>query len=308
MVSGKQYLVTGGAGFIGSHISEALLAAGHRVRVLDDLSSGKHENLREGVEFMRCSITKRDNVEEAAEGMDGIFHLAAIASVPLCAERLADAHEVNLTGTLRLFEAAQSRRIPIVYTSSAAIYGNHPDIPLRESAVGHPLSAYGLDKLGCEEHAALLSESGLRSVGIRPFNVYGPRQDPSSSYSGVISIFCQRLREKSPITLLGDGGQTRDFIEVGDVAARFTGAMKHLEGNGASCVLNACTGHATSIRQLAETLMEIAGHAVEICIAPPRAGDVRHSSGDPSGAADTLGISSTLPLAEGLTRLWKSLK
>jgi UDP-glucose 4-epimerase len=303
------YLVTGGAGFIGSHVVEALLAAGHSVRVLDDLSTGHARNVPTDsrVKFIQGSITDPIAVSDAGDGIQGIFHLAAIASVPRCTEQLADAHEVNLTGTLRLFELARAAHVPIVYTSSAAVYGDNPAQPLLESAEKHPLSAYGLDKLGCEQHAGLLKAQGIHSVGIRPFNVYGPRQDPSSPYSGVISLFCARLQSGAAISLFGDGGQTRDFIQVRDIAQHFLAAMHYLQQGGASTVVNGCTGKTITIAELAKLLMQISGRTVEVQHAPPRVGDIRHSCGDAGYANSTLGLSGRVVLAEGLSELWQYL-
>src|SRR5580658_5449763 len=211
------YLVTGGAGFIGSHLCDALVADGHAVRVLDDLSTGKRANLPAGAELIEGDIADPAAVRQAVAGVDACFHLAAIASVARGVDDWLGTHRANLTGTITLFDELrrQPRPVPVVYASSAAIYGDCADLPIKESATKHPLSAYGADKYGCELHARVASHvHGVPTVGLRFFNVYGPRQDPRSPYSGVISIFCERLAAGRSVTVDGDGLQSRDFVYV----------------------------------------------------------------------------------------------
>jgi UDP-glucose 4-epimerase len=274
------YLVTGGAGFIGSHLCDALLAAGHRVRVLDDLSTGKCSNLDARVELVVGDVGDVSAVAAAADGVEGIVHLAAIASVQRSTEDWAGTHRTNLTGTIHVFDAARKNgSIPVVYASSAAVYGNNPKLPLAEDSATKPLSAYGADKLGCELHAHVAGlVHGVPSAGFRFFNVFGPRQDPASPYSGVISIFAARVQKGQACTIQGDGGQARDFVYVADVVAAL---RKGLEAASVSApVFNVGTGAATSVLDLALLLQRLARSNADPAFAPPRAGDIRLSLSD----------------------------
>ena len=300
------YLVTGGAGFIGSHLCETLIAAGHTVRVFDDLSTGAQSNVPQEVELIRGDVRSAASLHDAMQGMSGCFHLAAIASVDKSNTAWAETHRINLTGTINVFEAARDAgQIPVVYASSAAVYGSAPTPPIREDALKSPISAYGADKLGCELHAVpAWHVHGVPSTALRLFNVYGPRQDPKSPYSGVISIFADRLRSGKGITVHGDGSQTRDFIYVSDVCAAFLAAMENTaEGTNA---INVCTGQATSILQLAETLAKITGNDTPVSFGPSRAGDIPKSFGDPQALKARLGIVPSVGLAEGLACLIKA--
>ena len=197
------FLVTGGCGFIGSHLCEALLRAGHQVRVLADLSSGFLRNLPDGVEFQQGDIADPVAIRRAVDGVSGCFHLAAIASVEKGVQDWLGTHNANLTGTINLFNAVRglpnARDVPVIYASSAAVYGDCPVLPITEDVPKTPLSAYGADKYGCELHGLVATHVfGIPTVGLRFFNVYGPRQDPKSPYSGVISIFSDRLRRHVP--------------------------------------------------------------------------------------------------------------
>ena len=300
------YLVTGGAGFIGSHLCDALLARGDSVRVLDDLSTGHRANLPPGVDLIVGDIADPDTALRATEGVEGCFHLAAIASVERGVTDWLGSHRANLTGTITIFDAirqwgnkAGGTKAPVVYASSAAVYGDCQTIPIRETAERRPLSAYGADKYGCELHALAASHvHGIPTTGLRFFNVYGPRQDPRSPYSGVISIFCERIRAGSPVTVYGDGAQTRDFIHVGDVAAALLAAM-NLRPAGAP-VFNVCTGHATSVMELARVIGTLARKNPNISPMPPRAGEIRHSLGDRSEARRVLNLAEPIPLQDGL--------
>lgn len=297
-------LVTGGAGFIGSHLCDALVARGDRVRVLDDLSTGRRDNLPPGVELIVGDVADAEAVRAAAAGVDAIVHLAAIASVQRCTEDWLGAHRVNLGGSIAVFDAARNPSgrgpVPVVYASSAAVYGEQDRLPIGEDAPCRPLSAYGADKLGSELHARVAGEVyRVPTLGLRFFNVYGPRQDPRSPYSGVISVFCGRIARGEPIVINGDGGQTRDFIFVADVVAGLLAALER--ANVAAPVLNLCSGRATSVRDLAATLLALAGTAaVPITHGPPRLGEIRHSLGDRSRAEDMLALPPPTPLAEGL--------
>jgi UDP-glucose 4-epimerase len=295
------WLVTGGAGFIGSHLCDALVARGDQVRVLDDLSTGHRTNLPQGVPLLQADVADPDALHEAVKGVDGCFHLAAIASVARGVTDWLGTHRSNLTGTITLFDALRQAgmTVPVVYASSAAVYGDCPIVPTREDAPCHPLSAYGADKLGCELHARVASHvHGIPTVGLRFFNVYGPRQDPGSPYSGVISIFCKRIRNGAPIDVFGDGLQTRDFIYVADIVAGLLAAIDQ-RPSGAS-VFNLCTNRPTSVLDLAHTIATLASEKLDLHHRAPRVGEIRHSVGTASLARASLGLNEPTPLRIGL--------
>jgi UDP-glucose 4-epimerase len=300
------YLVTGGCGFIGSHLCDALIAQGHTVRILDDLSTGKIENKPAAAELFQGDVADAALVARAMAGVDGCFHLAAVASVERGNQDWLGTHRTNLTGAITIFDAARRTppdggSAPVVYASSAAIYGDNPQVPLPEGATPRPLSAYGADKLGCELHARVATHvHGVPTAGMRFFNVFGPRQDPKSPYTGVISIFCDRLRAGSGVRIDGDGQQTRDFVFVGDVVAALMAAMKAMPDG--SPVFNVCTGRATSILLLAQTIGELCGRTPEIQFAAPRAGDIRTSLGDARYALEALGFAARVSLRDGLAQ------
>jgi len=297
-----RYLVTGGAGFIGSHLVDALAARGDQVRVLDDLSSGRRDNLSVPVDFVLGDVADPETAASAMADVDGCFHLAAVASVQRCTEAWLDSHRVNQTGSINLFEAARPRKLPVVYASSAAVYGDNPALPLQETATTLPLSAYGADKLGSELHGRVAAAvHGVPTTGLRFFNVFGPRQDPNSPYSGVIAIFARRLANAQPVTLFGDGGQERDFVYVADVVRHLLAAQDRLAaGAPGGEAFNVCTGRATTIRALAETIATLSGVTLQTTLGPPRAGDIRRSLGSPERAAAALGVRAETGLAEGL--------
>jgi UDP-glucose 4-epimerase len=295
------YLVTGGAGFIGSHLCEALVARGDAVRVIDDLSTGHRHNLPQGVSLTVGDVADPDAVARAVEGVDGCFHLAAIASVEKGVTDWLGTHRANITGTITVFDAIrrQDSRIPVVYASSAAVYGDAARVPINEAEPRAPLSAYGADKYSCELHARVASHvHGIPTVGLRFFNVYGPRQDAKSPYSGVISIFCERIAAEQPIGIFGDGGQTRDFVYVDDVVAALLAAMALRPADAP--VFNVCTGVATSVRTLAALIAELAGKPLDVQPKPPRAGEIRHSQGVPDLADAVLGLKGRVELRDGL--------
>ena len=298
------FLVTGGAGLIGSHLCDALVRRGDTVRVLDDLSTGSHDNLPPGVTLIEADVADPDAVRAAVEGVDGAFHLAAIASVARGVTDWLGTHRANLTGTITLLDAIRRRGVPIpvVYASSAAVYGDCPVAPIGEDAECRPLSAYGADKYACELHARVASHvHGIPTTGLRFFNVYGPRQDPRSPYSGVISIFCERVARGAPIDVFGDGGQTRDFVFVADVVATLLAAMRRPDPGAP--VFNVCTGTPTSVLDLARTIAELAGTALDVRHREPRAGEIRHSTGMPQRARAAFGLGDPVPLRVGLRKV-----
>ena len=298
------FLITGGCGFIGSHLADALIACGHRVRILDDLSTGKLANAPADAEIIRGDVADPASVARAIHEVDGCFHLAAVASVERGNEDWLGTHRTNLTGAITIFNAARSARAdgraaPVVYASSAAVYGSNQSVPLREDAQTVPLSAYGADKLGCEQHAFVASHvHGVPTCGLRFFNVYGPRQDPRSPYSGVISIFCDRLASGQDIDIHGDGQQTRDFIFVTDVVRALMLAMQHASLDAS--VFNVCTGRPTSILDLGRTIASLVAGPGELRSGAARRADVKTSLGDPRKAEEKLGFIATTGLETGL--------
>ena len=301
-----KWLVTGGCGFIGSHLVDALLQRGDQVRVLDDLSSGKRENIPAGVELHIGDVADAHAVRECFNGIDGCFHLAAVASVQRCSMEWLETHRTNLQGTICVFEQARQVRpsapLPVVYASSAAVYGDNAAIPLAETAATNPLSSYGADKLACELQARVAWHvHRIPNVGLRFFNVYGTRQDPSSPYSGVISIFTDRIVHNREVEVFGDGRQTRDFIYVRDVVAHLVAAMGELKAGAR--IFNVCTGTETSLLELIATIGKILGRQPIMRYGAARNGDIRVSVGDPSAAMAAYGLSGQASLVEGLSHL-----
>jgi UDP-glucose 4-epimerase len=298
------YLVTGGCGFIGSHLADALVAAEHKVRIVDDLSTGKRENAPAQAEIIVGDIADVALMRRAMEGVDGCFHLAAIASVQRGNEDWLGTHRANLTGAITAFDLARTCNprgpVPVVYASSAAVYGDNPNLPLKETSETRPLSAYGADKLGCELHARVAwVVHKVPSVGFRFFNIYGPRQDPKSPYSGVIAIFADRVKAGETITINGDGGQYRDFVYVADVVRHLVAAMQRMEPGAR--VFNICTGRSTTVLELAQLIARLAGrNDPKIEHGPARIGDIRESLGDPSAAKAAFGFTADTLIADGL--------
>ncbi len=304
------YLVTGGAGFIGSHLADSLLAAGHDVRVLDDFSTGKVENLDPRCELIRGDAADPAIVAQAFARIVGCFHLAAVASVQRGNEAWFETHRANQSATVAVLEAAsKAGQVPVVYASSAAIYGNVGDQVATEALRPAPQTAYGADKYGSELHAAIgFTVHGVPSFGMRFFNVYGPRQDPKSPYSGVISIFAGRLAAGLGLTVHGDGGQTRDFVYVADVVRHLRAAMAVLATKPLADVVNVCTGQATSVLDLAHILSALQGNGGTVSHGPARLGDIRQSLGDPAKAIALLGVAAETALRDGLGLTLRSLR
>ena len=303
------YLVTGGCGFIGSHLVDELIGQGHRVIILDDLSTGSLKNLNKKAELIIGDICDADMVAQTMNECHGCYHLAAVASVQESVKNWVQTNQTNLVGTITLLNAAKTineeRRFPFVYASSAAVYGDQNEPPFKESDPLNPISPYGADKESCELHAKIAGRLHLLPItGLRFFNVYGERQNPNSAYSGVISIFLNQLRQGKPITICGDGEQIRDFIYVKDIVAYLCLAMKF--ANPKAPVFNACNGQGTSINQLARSLAELLGVNPRIVHINAPQGDIRTSIGDNSLAMAELGMSQKTALREGLENLCRS--
>ena len=304
------FIITGGAGFIGSHLADSLLADGQQVRVLDDLSTGRRSNLDPRCEFVLCDVASRARLDSVFRGAAGVFHLAAIASVARSNEDWAGTHRANQSATVAVLDAARvANGIPVVYASSAAIYGDQGGSAVTERAVPSPQTAYGADKLGSELHGRVAwTIHGVPTVGCRFFNVYGPRQDPDSPYSGVISIFASKALAGTGLSVHGDGGQSRDFIYVADVVCHLRAAMRLLASKPGAYVVNVCTGRPTTVLELATAIGRLSGRLPPIGHGPARDGDIRVSLGDPSAASALLGVSAGTPLAKGLAVTLASLQ
>jgi UDP-N-acetylglucosamine/UDP-N-acetyl-alpha-D-glucosaminouronate 4-epimerase len=300
-----KYLITGGAGFIGSHIAEELLAEGHDVRVFDNLSSGYEQNIAPlPVEFVKGDVRDLDALKGAASGVDGIFHEAALVSVPESVEKPIENNEINVTGTMNALLAARDCGVRrVLLASSAAIYGNNPELPKREDMLPEPVSPYALGKIAGEYYQRVFAELyDVETVSLRYFNVFGPRQDPGSMYSGVISKFVEVMGSGGTPTVFGDGEQTRDFVFVKDVVQANLLAMKS-ERAGQGEVFNVGTGRATSLLELIETLAGIFDREATTNFAEPRAGDIKHSVSNISRAREVLGYEPKATLLEGLKAL-----
>lgn len=302
------YAVTGGAGFIGSHLVDALLAKGHAVRVLDDLSTGRLSNLDRRCEMLPGDVCDAALLTRLMEGVDGCFHLAAIASVARGNEDWIGTSRVNLAGTVAVLDAARANgRVPVVYASSAAVYGTLHGVA-SEEAIPEPRTAYGADKLASELHARVGAlVHGVPSIGFRFFNVYGPRQDPASPYSGVISIFARAIGAGQGVSVHGDGLQTRDFVFVADVVAHLQAGMRVSQTEAGSHVLNVCTGRETSILNLVSTIAGLCGRAPGVHHGPARDGDISRSVGSPARATALLRVQAETRLRQGLRETLRSL-
>jgi len=298
-LSDRTILITGGAGFVGSHLAERLVP-NNDVRVIDDLSTGKREHVPDGAELIVGDVRDEAALERAVAGVDVVFHEAAVISVEETVQQPAGTHHVNVDGTLRVLEAAREQDARVVVASSAAIYGHPETVPVAEDAPKSPTSPYGIDKLAIDHYTRRYHDLyGLDTVALRYFNVYGPRQG-ASDYSGVIDVFFEQIEDGGPITIEGDGSQTRDFVHVSDVVdANLVAATTDRVGEA----FNVATGTQTSILELAETVREITNTDVEITHTDPREGDIDRSRADVTLASDRLGFESTVALEEGLERL-----
>ncbi|HSL29404.1 MAG TPA: SDR family NAD(P)-dependent oxidoreductase [Anaerolineales bacterium] len=303
-----KYLVTGGAGFIGSHIVQTLLEQGEAVRVLDNFSTGKRENIEElkakfngqRLEVLEGDVRDARQVAEAVGGVEIIFHEAAFVSVPQSMDEPQNCFDVNLMGTSLLFDAARRAGVRrAVVASSAAVYGESEALPLVEETPLQPLSPYALSKRVKEMYAELFTGSfGFEVVALRYFNVYGPRQRPDSMYAAAVPIFARRLLDGKPVTIFGDGGQTRDLINVRDVVRANLIASEHPAAAGK--VFNICTGVETRLLDLLDVMYELLPNSPTHEFAPPRPGDIYRSVGSPQKAADVMGFRAEVSLADGL--------
>jgi UDP-glucose 4-epimerase len=302
------YLVTGGAGFIGSHIVRTLLEQGKSVRVLDNFSTGKRENLDDlrqqfnkgQFEVLEGDLRDAARVQAAVRGVEVIFHEAAFVSVPQSMQEPQTCFDVNITGTSRLLDTARAAGVRrVVLASSAAVYGDSDALPLVEETLPQPLSPYAVSKRVKEMYAELFTGSfGLEVVALRYFNVYGPRQRPDSMYAAAVPIFARRLLDGKSVTVYGDGGQTRDLINVRDVVRANLIASEH--ANAAGKVFNICTGIETRLLDLLDIMHELIPNVPPPQFAAPRAGDIYRSLGSPQKARDILGFQAEVSLVDGL--------
>ncbi|MCB1229632.1 MAG: NAD-dependent epimerase/dehydratase family protein [Verrucomicrobiae bacterium] len=300
-------LVTGAAGFVGSHTVDQLLSRGCRVMGVDDLSTGRLINLRNATNsprfrFVRADITGPSTLKDLCESFrpDAIIHLAGLVSVVRAQEEPGLNYRLNVHSTQLVAEAARSHGVKrIVFASSAAVYGDHPDLPLAESIFPQPISLYGTAKRASEELLqGYATAYGMETVCLRYFNIFGPRQDPRSPYSGVISIFAEKYSAGEPVTVFGDGGQTRDFISVFDVAR--ANAIAATRPVATPTICNICTGQPRRLLSILDVFRSTHPEAPEPNFAEPRAGEIRHSAGNPERALERLGFRAEVDFAAGL--------
>ncbi len=301
----SNFLITGGAGFIGSHLVEHLLAKGHYVYVIDDFSTGSLDNLpkHSNLNVTKSCITEENLIKHMPGRIDGVFHLASIASVQKSFDEWVYANLVNLNGTINIFNLASDLCAPVVYASSAAVYGDNTSLPIGENQPVNPLSPYAMDKYSCEIQAKLFAkEKGLRSYGLRLFNVYGDRQAKNSDYSGVITIFRDLIKSNKEITIHDDGNQSRDFIHVKDVVRAMELAMDNatIEASFA----NICTGNSLSINQIIEKISKFAKIKGRV-YSKALTGSIRHSLGNPAKAYKELGFKAELSIDNFLKEFFK---
>jgi nucleoside-diphosphate-sugar epimerase len=296
------YLVTGGAGFIGSHLATELVRRGHRVRVVDSLITGKRRNLAHvpQVEFLEGDLAQTGVAARAVGSVDYVLHQAAIPSVPRSVADPITSNQANIDASLNLLVAARDARVKrLVYAGSSSAYGDTPKLPKREDMPANPLSPYALQKLVAEQYCQLFTRLyGFETVTIRYFNVFGPRQDPGSPYSGVISLFSTALLEGRQPIIYGDGEQTRDFTYVANVV---DGVLRACDApSAAGEVINVATGGRISLNELLRTMNRIVGTDIKATYGPSRAGDVRNSQADITKARRLLGYEPTVDLEAGL--------
>ncbi|MFA7435932.1 MAG: NAD-dependent epimerase/dehydratase family protein [Bacilli bacterium] len=307
-----KYLITGGAGFIGSRISEILIEEGNWVRVIDNLSSGDIKNLDSIINHPNFSFIEGDIRDfnaclENTKGIDYVIHQAALVSVPKSIEMPLENNSINVDGFVNILEAARINNIKrVIYASSSAVYGDNNDKLKNEDRIGNSISPYALSKYMDELYASLYNRVyNIETVGLRYFNVYGPKQDPSSVYSGVISIFMNRLLKNEDLSIYGDGSITRDFVYVDDVArANILATTTKLT---TPCVYNIGTSISTSIKDLGKTLINLTNKDVKINYLPSRAGDILYSCANIDKAKKELGFNVSVKIEDGLMRIYKEL-
>jgi UDP-glucose 4-epimerase len=304
------YLVTGGAGFIGSHVVTELLARGHRVRILDNFSTGRRGNLGlvDGdVELVEGDVRSYERAHNAVRGADYVIHLAALPSVPRSVQDPLTTSAVNVTGTLNILLAARDEKVRrVVMASSSSIYGANATMPKHEGLVPAPISPYAVSKLAAEQYAAAFwSVYGLETVALRYFNVFGPRQDPTSQYSGVVPRFMRLVLEGGQPVIYGDGTQSRDFTYVANVVDATLRAATAKDAPGAVC--NIGCGAPKTVLDLVAAIGAVAGREVRPSFAPERVGDVKHSFADISAARELLGYEPAVDFATGVARTFESV-
>lgn len=302
-----EYLVTGGAGFIGSNVVDELVRRGAQVRVFDNFSTGRHANLESvlaDIELVEGDLRDAEALRDAVRGVRYVIHLAALPSVIRSVEDPETTHEINTTGTLKLLLAARDAGVDrFVLASSSSVYGDTPELPKRESMLPQPLSPYALSKLDGEHYCRMFhSLYGLKTYALRYFNVFGPRQDPASYYAAVIPLFIEALQQGRAPTIYGDGGQTRDFTYVSDIVAANLLCCTTAPEAAAGGVFNVAWGNRISILELAQRLASIMGRDAAPVHQPARPGDVRDSQADAALARERLGWAPAVPFEEGLSR------
>ena len=303
-----KYLITGGAGFIGSHIAQTLLARGETVRILDNFSTGKRENIEvltkqfgpKQLEILEGDVRDASRVKEAVAGIEIIFHEAAFVSVPQSMDEPQNCFDVNITGTSLLFDTARRAGVRrAVVASSAAVYGESEALPLIEETPLQPKSPYAVSKRVDEMYAELFTNAfNFEVAALRYFNVYGPRQRPDSMYAAAVPIFARRVLDGKPITVFGDGGQTRDLINVRDIVRANIVASEHPKAAGK--IFNVCTGIETRLLDLLDVLYALFPNSPKPEFAAPRAGDIYRSVGSPQKAKDVMNFQAQVSLADGL--------
>jgi nucleoside-diphosphate-sugar epimerase len=303
-----RYLVTGGAGFIGSNTVDELVRRGHNVVVLDDLSSGKKENLtglRGKIEILEYSVTDLDRLQAACRGVDYVLHLGARTSVPRSVIDPLETNRVNVDGTLNVLVAARDAKVKrVVFAGSSSVYGETPTLPKREDMPPAPISPYGLSKLAGEMYGQVFQRCyGLEFVSLRYFNVFGPRQDPGSAYSGVLSLFNAAVLDGTQPVVYGDGEQSRDFTYVGNVVEANLLACEAKRAAGLA--INIGTGSRYTLNQTLTLLEKITGRPAKAKYAPPREGDIRDSQADITLAKNVLGYNPRIAFEEGLKHTWE---
>ena len=306
-----RYLVTGGAGFIGSNTVDELVRRGHSVVVLDDLSSGKEENLaevRNKITFIKGSITDIEIVRKAVQEADYVLHLAARTSVPRSVKDPIETNRINIDGTLNVLVAARDAKVKrVVFAASSSVYGETPTLPKVETMQPQPISPYGVTKFVGELYAQTFGRCyGLENVSLRYFNIFGPKQDPGSPYSGVLAKYCTAFLEGTQPVVFGDGEQTRDFTYVENAVQANLLACEAASVSGR--VFNVGTGGRTSLNQVLRALAEISGNRLEAKYDPPREGDIRDSQADISQARQWLGYEPSVLFEEGLRRTFEWYK